>query len=707
MRKFAALLLILLLSATASASAAQESADPAVLVADQVYVTPNRELVAEGNVEAYQGDTRLRASRITYDGEAEILRIEGPIRIDEGEGITILADQAELDRSLQNGLLRGARLVLERQLQLASLQMTRVRGRYTQLYKTAVTSCHVCGDGRPPLWQIRARKITHDQLEKQLYFEEAQFRVLGVPVFYFPAMRLPDPTLKRATGFLIPSVRSTSNLGTGVKVPYFIRLGDHADLTLSPYISSRTRTLEYRYRQAFRRGRIIFEGAHTRDDLIPGASRGYVFGQGLFALNRGFQLGFDVQWASDNAYLVDYGLLDVDRLRSQVALTRYRRDDAFRARLIHFDSLRDSDNEDELPTVVADVGVEYRLHPRAFGGELRLGLSTHAHNRTSQADILGRDIWRITGEAMWLRNWTLSGGLRMETRLGLTADSISVDQDSTFAPRIERTTPMAAVSFRYPMVKRSPKGATHFLEPLVQIGWSDVSGPRPPNDESRFVEFDQGNLLALSRFPAADRREDGLVFAYGLNWARTAPGGWQAGVTVGRVVRKDAHPDFTATSGLSSTSSDFLFAGQLQLENGLSITARSLFDGAFSFSKAELRTNWTAKRGTLSGTYLWLGADTVEGRTRALSEIWLDGSYQINPGWSANANIRYDISDARAARAGLGFVYKNECVTVDLSVNRRYTSSTSIEPTTDFGFTISLAGFSVQNGTEKYAHSCS
>lgn len=704
MSRLVVFLLVLCLASYAQAQ--QDEAQPALLVADEVFVTPDRQLIAQGNVSAIQGQTRLRASRIVYDQSSGALQIDGPIRIDEGQGITILADQAKLDAGLRNGLLIGARLVLERRLQLASLQMTRVGGRYSQLFKTAVTSCRVCDDGRPPLWQIRARKITHDQEEKQLYFEGAQFRILDVPVFYLPGLRLPDPSLKRATGFLIPSTRTTSNLGTGLKIPYFIRLGDHADLTLSPYLSSRTRTLEYRYRQAFRRGDILFEGAHTRDDLIPGASRGYVFGSGLFQLNHDFKLSFGIQYASDNAYLVDYGLPDLDRLRSQIALTRFRKDDAIKARFIHLKSLRDADNDDELPSLVTDMGAEFRLYPASIGGEVRLNFAIHSHVRTSPVDALGRDIWRTSASALWARNWNVGGGLRAQSRLGVTIDSSRIEDDTAFDPHVLRTTPVAALALRYPMVRHMPNGASHLLEPMAQIAWSDVNGAPLPNDESRFVEFDQGNLLSLSRFPSGDRREDGVAFAYGVSWTRTAPAGWQAAITLGQVVRQTADPDFTATSGLNGVSSNLLLAGQLKLDKGLSITARTLFDEAASFSKAELRALWTGKRGDLQGTYTWLGADAVEGRSRALSEIWLDGRYELGKGWVANADIRYDISDARATRAGLGFVYANECVTVDLRLNRRYTASTSIEPTTDFGFTISLNGFSVDPATDRYARSC-
>ncbi|MCV2889266.1 LPS-assembly protein LptD [Ruegeria aquimaris] len=684
----------------------QETAHPAMLVADRVFITPERQLIAEGNVEAFQGDMRLRAQKITFDRQTGKLEIEGPIRIDQGGRATILADAAEMDKGLQNGLLRGARMVFDQQLQLAALQMTRVGGRYTQLYKTSVTSCHVCDDGKPPLWQIRAQKVIHDQLEQQLYFEGAQFRVLDVPVFYFPAIRLPDPNLKRATGFLIPSIRTTSQLGTGVKVPYFFRLGDNKDLTLSPYISAKTKTLDLRYRQAFRRGRIEIEGAYTRDDLVPGEDRGYVFASGRFDLRNDYKFSFDVQTVSDNGYLADYGLPEYDRLRTEIALTRVKRDTAFRIGFIHYETLRDSENEDEIPSDVFDLNYEKRYFPTAIGGEVRLAFDGHGHQRSSTTDVIGRDIARATIDAEWLRSWTFASGLRADWKMGVAVDDYRVWNDSNYNSDTLRTAPRAALTLRYPTVYRGA-GGTHYLEPIAQIGWSDVSGAALPNDESNFVEYDQGNLLALSRFPAPDQREEGTRAVFGLNWAHYSNKGWQAYATVGQVFRSTADPRFSKTSGLGGTASDLLLAGQVLFPQGLGLTARGLLDGSLNFSKVELRGSWTDDRTNVSGTYLWLGRDLAENRTLAVSEFWFDGAYKVNPNWTASANIRYDIEDSRATRAGVGFIYQNECVSVNISVNRRYTSSTSVEPSTDFGFTIALSGFAVESGNKEYRRTCS
>ena len=148
-------------------------------------------------------------------------------------------------------------------------------------------------------------------------------------------------------------------------------------------------------------------------------------------------------------------------------------------------------------------------------------------------------------------------------------------------------------------------------------------------------------------------------------------------------------------------------AGQIKFNRDLALSARGLLNGSLNFSKAEVRGDWLNRRGGLSGTYLWLGTDPAEGRSEEKSELWFDGSYEISPAWTASANLRYDISNARASRAGFGVVWSNECVTVDLSVNRRYTSTTSVEPSTDFGFTIALNGFSVNSGNKQYRRSCS
>ncbi len=701
-----------------------QSVGPAILVADDVYLDGSEKLVATGNVEALYDGRRLNASEVIYDRQQERLIITGPIRIEEPDGrVFVLARSAELDREMRNGILRGARIVMDDQIQLAANEIARVNGRYNQLYKAAVTSCRVCETGKPPLWQIRARRVVHDEQEKQLYFDGAQLRVLDTPILYLPRLRLPDPTLERATGFLVPSLSNSSLLGFGVRVPYFIKIGDHKDLTLTPYLATETRTLEWRYRQAFSTGRIEFNGAFSNDDVRARDNRAYVFANGEFALPRDFILRFDIEAVSDDTYLLDYNYSQKDRLDSELEIERARRDEYIRGAITVFQTLRDGESNETLPTGVIDGEYERRIHLNgAPGGELRLGFLGHGHLRNSSlttdgpdfdpfAD--GRDVARFTFSADWRRGWTLPAGVLADVKLGLAADFFRIaDAGITGDSQASELTPEAAVQLRWPLLKTTQAGSTHIIEPVVQLAWVGGSNPLVPNDESTLIEFDEGNLFATSRFSAPDRRERGLSAAYGLSWTRYGVDGWQTAFAVGQVVRDELQVDpaggtaFTNTSGLQDRYSDLLLAGQVKTTGGLTLTARGLFDDDLTTTKAEARASVVNKVAQIGATYIWLRNDPAENRPGNVSEWAFDATYRISKHWTGQADWRYDVASDESVRAGLGITYINECVDVTLSASRRFTSSTILEPTTDISLTVGLRGFTTKTRDKSYVRTC-
>ena len=696
---------------------------PAVLVADDVYMEGNERLVATGNVEALYDGTRLQAEGIIYDRTDDTLILSGPIVIHEDGESVILASSGEIDKELRNGILRGARIVMGDHVQLAAQELNRSAGRYNQLVKVSVTSCRVCETGRAPLWQIRARRVIHDQEEKQLYFEDAQFRVLDTPIFYLPRLRLPDPSLERATGFLVPSFYNSSLLGTGVRVPYFIRLGDHKDLTVTPFVTTESTTLELRYRQAFRNGRIEFEGAISDDDLGTRSRRGYLFGEGEFTLPGDFTLRFDIETVNDDAYLLDYSYYEKDRLDSELEIERARRDSYVRGAITHFHSLRVGEQNSTLPTLVTNAEWERRLHPNwTGGGEIRLGMLAHSHIRSSGlisdgpdldpwAD--GRDVGRLTLSADWHRNWTLPGGVLAHVRTGVAIDHFEIRQAGlTSLSEATEVTPTVAVELRWPLINAMSGHSTHVIEPIVQFSWTGGENPFIPNDESTRIEFDEGNLFSTSRFTAPDRRERGMVAAYGVSWTRFDRSGLQTSLAMGQLVRDEDQLElsgldsFTSSSGLNSKVSDMLVAGQVKTGNGLVLTARGLFDETFNTTKAEARASWQNRLASLSATYIWLGRDVAENRPTTISEWAIDASYRLSRHWTGNANWRYDIASDESVRAGLGLTYTNECVEVRLAASRRFTSSTILEPSTDISLTVGLRGFTTKTSDKSYVRTC-
>ena len=680
------LVLFLLLPVTLHAQGA------ATLVADDVAIVGGDQLVASGNIEVFYDGTRLSAARIVFDQSTDRLAISGPIFIQSADGTLLTADQASLDPKLENGILQGARLVLDQQLQLAANQIDRAEGRYSQLYKVAVTSCQVCGT-RAPLWQIRAEKVVHDEEARQLYFTNTQFLIRGTPVFWLPQMRLPDPTLDRATGLLIPQLRNTDQLGVGLKLPYFIALGDSRDLRLTPYVSRETTTLEARYRQAFLTGDIEIRAAISNDTLVQ-APRSYLFAEGTFDLGHDYQLGFDIEAVSDSAYLLDYGYSEKDRLDSSVSVIRVRDYDLTQIDLTYYQTLRDDEENASLPPIVGNISYERRLTDIA-GGALTLKTSADTAYRYSTDDgDAGRDVSRFGVQGEWTRDWITASGLVVKAQAGLRSDFYNIENDTSYGQNGVRTVPHLAFTLRYPLAARAANGTQHLLEPTIALAWSDSFGITPPNEDSTRAELDQANLLATSRFSGDDAVETGTRMAFGLRWTRLGAGGNASTLTFGRVHRDRDDGAFNASSGLDGVTSDWLLAGQFTSPDGFRIDGRTLFDDDADLTRAATRFSWDNDWIDLAAAYIWQAPDATESRPDEVSEFTLDTNIQLNPSWSVNLGTRYDLANDTPARATLGAQYTNECVKVDLSIARRYTSSTTVDPSTSYGVSVSLNGFS-------------
>ena len=685
--------------------------DAATVLADRIQLEGDRTLIAAGGVVVWYQGARLVASRIVVDGPSGVLTIEGPIHLsnpgatDPDTQSVLVADSAQLDRELQDGIIRGARMVLARELQLASRDAQRSQqGRVTTLRQVVASSCQVCAGDPTPLWEIRARSITHDARTRLLRLDHPQLRAFGLPVGYLPfAITAPDPTVERKSGFLRPQFRTTSGLGFGMKLPYFQTLGDSADVTLTPYLSAnRTTTLELRYRQAYRRGAMEWNGAISRDDIDPGNTRGYLFGNATYALPRGYDLGVQVQLASDRGYLLDYDVTDADRLWSGVTLERVSRDRAMFARIGNYRSLRDDEDNDTSPALAADAIWLRRIRPPVIGGEALMEWWVHAHRRPSDEDMIGRDVASASLGLDWRRSTILPGGVVGAALVTVDSDLYRIAQDSSFDDIETRVVPTAGVELRWPVIGQFA-GATTLIEPVAQLLYSRRRDDRDtiPNEDSRLVEFDEGNLFAIDRFPGNDARESGLRANVGASWTRLDPLGWSLGVTGGRVFRADPEPQFGIDSPLRGSRSDWLLAAHFDSGTGLALVNRALFDDNIDFTRNELRVGWLRPDLQLSAGHLWINGDAEQNRRFDINEVSANLGWQITDGWWGVADVRHDFAAHQTRRASLDLTYRNECIAVGMGVERRFDDSSDdnriVRAETSFDLSVRLGGFGMQN----------
>lgn len=700
MTRFVLFLALALGLCVAPLAHAQE--DQATLIADQVVIDADGNLIATGDIEIFFRNDTLTAAAVKYDAALDQIEIDGPLMLSDGTGNDLTADQATLTRDLQNGLVESARFMLQNQLRMEAQELERKEGRFSTLRHVAATSCVPC-DGSKPLWQIRAAEVHHDALEKQVYFKNAQLRILDVPVFYLPYMRLPDPTVERARGFLVPSLKTTTLLGTGIKVPYFIPLGESRDITLTPYISTKTKTLETRYRQAFNSGTLTLNTALSQDDISTASLRAHGKVTGSFRLPRDYALNFAAESVSDDSYLGDYYDDSRDRITSNISISKTDDTTHREANLYHYRSLYESNAT--IPTIITYNRIQHRLARRLLGGPIDIIGEAHANYRFSDLEPDGRDMARLNGALLWSNQVTGPMGLRLGYDTQVRYDMFWVRQDSAYPDTIASATADTMVHLRWPLMKRGPR-ATHLFEPIAQIGYGVRDFNDIPNEESQRVEFDQGNLLSLSRFPAPDRYERGLRGAVGARWEMRTHAGYDLGITAAQVFRETANDAFSQSSGLRNTASDVLLALTAKTPFGVSVMGRGLFDAAGTTTKSEILANYAGTRFSIDAGYSHLQADAQEERSKSIREYSVSSQWQVRPDWTLRNNFRYDLMADKVATAGLGISYDAQCANVDFSVSRRFTETGTSPPQTTFGLTIALKGFSTGGASRATNTSC-
>ena len=684
------------------------------LIADEIKINQAGELVASGAVTVWYEDRKVTASSITYASQNDKLIIRGPIRIIDNQSTMILGDQAELSEDLKVGIIKSAKIILGYQVQIAAAKVLQKDARYSEAFNIAATSCHVCLN-KTPLWQIRARKIVQDKFEKQIYFEHAQLRVLDIPVFYLPFMRLPDPSLKRATGLLAPKLKTSSVLNTGIKIPYFIRLNKHKDFTITPFYSPKTKTIEYRYRQAYTSGFMLIEGALTRDALIPNKNRGYILSDTSLILQNGYNLGIQLQAVSDPSYLFEYDFAQLDRLNTKLELSRSMRYQNSEVKLSNYHSLRENENNATQPTLVAEGAIESRLNPDMIKGEIGLEANflksyrySDLNNDGPDSDTLvdGYDTTRLSLLSNWDHGWEIANGiiLHFENEFGLS--QYYVQQHADIGPKATRMFGVGAVGLRWPWYRINSNGGIGIVEPQIQLVRSVSSNSAVPNDDSTQVEFDEGNLFRLNRAPGLDLIENGSRLNVGLAGSQFMDSGSNLSWKIGRVLRSEALSTFPSGSGLSNSISDWLLATNFQQKNGIELINRALIasDGVVTKSETSLKVNRNQHQ--IRATHVELTKHSNISQNQSLSSVALEWNYNLNSNWRSDSKFQFDSNIGRLSKLELGLRYENECVNVDLSSSRSFSTSSTLIDKTDFTLSVELTGFSSSDRKNAKSHKC-
>jgi LPS-assembly protein len=677
---------------------------------------------AVGDVEIDYNGRILLADRVVNDPNRDIVTASGHVVMMAPDGSVVFAEQVRLTDRMKNSAMESFAALFGQNGRFVAARATRIGGVRTVATKAIYTPCKICNKPgeRTPDWDVKASRAVYDEIHHRIFYRDAVVELEGIPVFYTPIFENPDPTVKHASGVLVPDLGSKSTLGYFVKVPFYAAFSDSQDATFEPVITTfGGEQLIGEYRQRWEHGGMWLQ-ASVADDPHAGAKEnlnqfyGSLFGAGTVPIDDVWHFGYTAQLTSYASYLQRYSISDADRLTNNLLLEGLDGRSRFAITGYFFQGLRTTDDNNLFPVVLPLIEYNYVPQRNLLGGDFRFDLSTIAISRN-----IGEDDQRLTGEARWRypvimddgELLTLQGDVRGD--LYHTSDVNVLGQtglpDSQY---ITRGAPYVAVDWRWPFVSPGAWGMTGLVvEPIAQVIAAPYGDNPPgiPNETGYGVlptgspaadfQLDSNDIFNLDRLSSHDLVESGPSANVGVRSEALFPTG-SVEFLLGQAYRLKPDPIFAPDSGYDGRTSDLVGGVDVNFQPHLSVSDRIDVDastGTLERNEADLDAVYG--RSSLEIGYLKLPFEEVvtlgsssreEAKVQALIGLWGN--------WLAYVGAQRDLVASKMISDQFGFGYDDECLGFSLSYERNFTEFRELPASTSviFRFTLKTSEVPVQ-----------
>ena len=662
---------------------------------------------ATGTVRITYGPYTLVATKVVYNEATDDFKANGSVELREPNGNILQAETAALHNKFKEGFAKHLRALLTNDVTITAEYATRQEGGITIYEHASYTACKDCStDGGAPLWEITTTQTIHDEKKKNLYHTNPTLRFGGVPVAWLPYAAMPDPTVKRRSGFLLPSFHSGDAYGIGVTTPYFLELGRSADITFSPrWTTIQGPVADVEFRQRLKSGgyQVRGYGVYQLDETdYPGDTRwrGAVTTAGEFKLNDTWDWGWDGTLTSDKTFLDNYDFDERNLATSKLYLTGMDDRNYFSAQALHFRTLSLVEDQSTIPTALPYINSEYTFDQAVLGGELSFDISAYSLSRddTDQPfDTInhGTDQTRAVTNVNWQKQMTTGAGQVITPFAKVRSDLyITNNVPDGLGFRDEEMTgrflPSAGIDVRWPFIASYDYGQS-ILTPVFQAiaATDETDEEKIGNEDAISVNFDNSSLFLHDRFTGQDRYEGGTRANIGLLYSFLADNGGFVRMSLGESFHIAGENSFDLGSGLDGTKSDLVGAIVFQPWNnlGLSYQAR-VEEDLSSINVQEAFANFTMDRLSGSLGYVYLDSEPNAGREETIEQIEGDASFRFTEAWSLFGGVKYDLAEEQFLSKAAGVAFDCDCMSAKLTYSE--TNTTDLGDETDRTLKISV-----------------
>ena len=686
--------------------------------ADTITVERGEVLFAEGNVLVQYGTNKIKAKVLKFNQKTKEIKFKEIQDLQDGNAISLSAAEAVISSDLSEGLIIAANLLLDKSIKIQTGEVRLKDGQISSISDISqVTSCDQC-EGKEPNWYLSASSATRDGENSNIVYKDVTVRVKGLPIAYIPYLRMPDPSVRRARGFLVPEAVLTSNLASGLKIPYFIPLGLSSDLLITPYFSSKTKTLEYRFRKKFRNGDLTVNGAFSEDDLVNNDLRYFSQLAGNYKLGYGIDLNFNVGKVGDPSYLGDYVYSEESEFNSEISLgkTIVEKQQFFDGDLSY---LREKEQDNSLNEYYSFSGSYIKdISSGSLPGELRLTANLNSAVNVNDDNSFSRPP----------SSAQLGINYNQENFLGpLKFSNDLYGKYNSFVNSADAGTTNEEFSFQYgastlisaPLYSRV-KGKLKLLNPKLLLSFNgqenDILGDYFIGTE----ELNWGNIFSGKKIRSLTESETGLAVSLGLERQVFWKNGRQLEVSF--AASKIDNLTYKPSASLGLEAGDFNYLGKFyfRTKHANTFGANAQFSSKGRLLQSDVRGNYSHKKLNIGLNYETIDQAVDNRLFEDLKNMNFTSVYSLSDNFKINTDGRYDLNNSKMASTSFGLsfdlgfweynftqeylkqdpekfsmsaIFEDECTRLTFSFENRYQDIGSSEPIKSLMFRVQLKPF--------------
>jgi LPS-assembly protein len=639
----------------------------------------------------------LLSKSFSYDINNKIIKVNDSILIDRQKNQYKIS-KAFLD--LNSNRLIGKDISIDFNnstfLNTKSTNNPRLKGKsisfnskITTINKGVFTTCKK-NDSCPP-WQFFAEEIKHDKIKKRINYKNAWLKIYDKPVFYFPKFFHPDPTVKRQSGFLMPSFNNSSSIGSSLQVPYYLVTGPNKDFTFTPrFYSNEKLLLQAEHRKVDNKSKNLFDFSFLQDK--SSSTKSHFFSKSSRRINLPkfdeSEISIDLQQTSQDTYLKTFDIKSpliksASVLTSSFGMSAYRDDFSFDTNFIVYEDLN-KERSDRYEYIYPSYAVDKKFNDsKILDGSFSFQSNGYIKNYDTniKETVAINDLIFNSSTKYTDKGFTNNYNFLLR----------NINTDSKNSPKYKKNvnyklSSIMEYNMGYPL-NRVTNNNKDVLKPKISLKYSPNKSKNMKHENRR---IDINNIFSINRLAANDAVEGGMSFTYGIDYLKIDNSQKEfLGARIANILRLEEDFNLPKNSTLGQKTSNIVGDLNLLPNDNLSFKYNFLLDENLkNLNYQSLEAKFSVNNFVTKFEYL-----NENNTNESESFLTNTSSYTFSESNIFSFKTRENKKTKATEFYDLMYQYKNDCLVAAIEYNRDYYTDRDLKPEENIFFRLTIVPF--------------